>query len=246
MRILIFSDIHANRQAYEAVLEHSRGANADLTVVLGDIVGYGGDPAFAVETTIALAENGAVVIRGNHDEALTRPAAGMNPVAAAAIDWTRGQLSPAQAGFLGNLPLSAVIEGYEFVHASPATPQSWPYITSNREAERALHAAKSRVALCGHVHRPTLYHARPGRGAEHFVPISGVAVPLLPQRRWVAVIGSVGQPRDGVPAAAYALLDTRANTLTFQRAPYDVAGAQARIRAAGLPESLALRLARGS
>jgi len=246
VRLLIFADIHANREAFEAVLAHSRGANPDRIVILGDIVGYGADPAWAIDQVARLAEDGAIVLKGNHDDAVSTPPDAMNAAAKAAIDWTRGQLSLAQAGFLSTLPLSAFIEGVHFVHASPARPETWPYITGKREAEQALGATKARVTLCGHVHRPMLYHARPGASVEHFVPIAGVAVPLLPQRRWVCVGGSVGQPRDGVPAAAYSLLDTSSNTLTLQRAPYDIAGTQAKIRAAGLPEALAARLARGS
>lgn len=246
MRIAIFSDIHANRQAFEAVLVQAHAARADRIVILGDIVGYGGDPAWAVDRVASLAAEGAVIVKGNHDAAITTPLPGMNPIAAAAIDWTRTQLSPAQAGFLSTLPLTAFVEGIEFVHASPAAPALWPYITHDRDADQAMAASQARVMMCGHVHRPALYHARPGGRAEHFVPIAGVAVPLLAQRRWVGVVGSVGQPRDGNPAAAYALLDTGANTLTLLRAPYDAAGAQAAIRAAGLPESLAARLARGA
>lgn len=246
MRIAVFSDIHANRQAFEASFAQAAAARPDRIVILGDIVGYGGDPDWAVERVAGLAAQGAVVVKGNHDAAIATPSIVMNDAATAALDWTRQKLSPAQAGFLSTLPMSAIIEEVEFVHASPASPGSWPYITQNRDAERALAASKSRVTLCGHVHRPTLYHARPGGRVEHFVPISGVAVPLLAQRRWIGVLGSVGQPRDGVPAAAYALLDTSANSLTILRAPYDVAGAQAAIRAAGLPESLAARLARGA
>lgn len=242
MRIALIADIHANREALLAVLRHVRDQEVDRIVVLGDIVGYGADPAFAVETVERLVVDGALALLGNHDAAIGTPSDAMSEMAALAIDWTRGKLEPAHRAFLAGLPLSAAEDDRLYVHASAAMPSSWPYIVEARAAERSLAATRQRVTFVGHTHIPVLFHAPASGKAESFVPVAGVAVPLLARRRWVVVVGSVGQPRDGVPAAAYALYDTAKSELRMMRVPYDVDGAARRIREAGLPEFLAARL----
>lgn len=245
MRIAILSDIHANREAFEACLEAATAAGAGRFVLLGDIVGYGADPVWCVEKARALAAAGAICLRGNHDEAAAGGSVSLNGTARAVIDWTRERLDGAQTAFLAGLPLTVEEDDRLYVHADGSSPARWHYVTDAAGAELHFAATRSRLGFCGHVHVPALY-SRPAQGrVTSFTPVSAVPVPLLPQRRWLAVMGAVGQPRDGNPAAAFGLYDEAAGELRFMRAAYDVEAAAAKIRAAGLPESLAARLLAG-
>jgi len=190
---------------------------------------------------------GAIAVLGNHDAAaLGAPSETMHPAAARAIEWTRGKLSPGQRAFLAGLPL-VVREGPAlFVHASAEAAEEWIYATDPLRAARSLAAAEpARYVLCGHVHEPILYYTGAADRPVAFQPVPGVAIPVPPHRSWLAVVGSAGQPRDGNPAACYAMLDLERATLTFSRVPYDSRGAAAKVRSAGLPEVLAQRLERG-
>lgn len=245
MRIALFSDIHGNRQAYEAVLQAADHAGAERIVILGDVVGYGGDPAWCLEKTRQLVEKGALAVRGNHDQALTDPHISLNEQARAALHWTRSALTSEQISFLTGLPIRARDEERLYVHGDAAAPERFHYVTDVDAADQHFSACDSRLSFCGHVHRPALYALGPGGRIISFTPHSATAIPLLPQRRWLSVMGSVGQPRDGDPAAAFGLYDTASGALSFLRAPYDVDAAAQAIRAAGLPETLATRLYRG-
>jgi diadenosine tetraphosphatase ApaH/serine/threonine PP2A family protein phosphatase len=243
--IAIFTDIHGNREALEACLAHSARHPIDRTVFLGDLVGYGADPGFVVDTVKGFAERGAIVLLGNHDSAAIGMPERMNEDAMAAIEWTRRQLTPDQHAFLTGLPLIAEDDDRLYVHASAASPDSWDYVLEERAAARSLMATNAAITFCGHTHLPALFHLTAREYVAAFEPEAGVAVPLTPQRRWVAVIGAVGQPRDRNPAACYALYDDGPRTLTYVRVPYDVDTAARKIRAARLPPSLATRLALG-
>jgi diadenosine tetraphosphatase ApaH/serine/threonine PP2A family protein phosphatase len=128
---------------------------------------------------------------------------------------------------------------------TPPIPARWNYIRDAEDARRSLDAVPSRIVLCGHVHVPALYGLTAAAKLVSFRPVTAVPVPLTRPRRWLAVLGAVGQPRDGDPAAAYAMLDTAANEIATIRVPYDIAAAAAKIAAAGLPDALATRLFRG-
>jgi diadenosine tetraphosphatase ApaH/serine/threonine PP2A family protein phosphatase len=245
MRIGLFADIHANREALTACLDHARHDGVDRYVFLGDLVGYGADPVWVVDVVADMVANGAVAVRGNHDAAVIDPSEGMSAAAQAAIDWTRARLDGAQRDFLAQLPLTLEEGDRLFVHASAAAPETWIYILGSREAEQSLRAAPQRLTFCGHTHFPALFNATALTPPTQHVPRAGKAMPLLIQRRWVAVLGSVGQPRDKNPAACYGLFDDRRNTLSYMRVPYDAEGAARKIRAAGLPASLAARLTLG-
>lgn len=245
MRIAILSDIHANRQAFEAAIAAAEALGAQRFVILGDIVGYGGDPGWCVRKTMELAEKGAVVIRGNHDQAVSDPGVSMNEAARAAMEWTRTQLAADEKAYLETLPLDITEECRLYVHADASSPQRFRYVIDAEAADAHFTACTARLSFCGHVHRPALYALAPTGKITSFSPYSATAIPLLQQRRWLAVMGAVGQPRDGDPSAAFGIYDTASRELEFRRAGYDIEAAAARIRAAGLPESLALRLFRG-
>jgi diadenosine tetraphosphatase ApaH/serine/threonine PP2A family protein phosphatase len=245
MRIALFSDIHGNREALEACLAHAERSGVDRLVFLGDLVGYGADPQWVVATVMSLVAAGAQAILGNHDAAIRDGVRGMTDNAAAALLWTRAQLSAEAAAFLSTLPLEIEEEDRLFVHADASAPARWHYVTDGEEARRSLEGTQARVTVCGHVHRPCLYGITATSKVTRFIPVAGMPVPLTKPRRWLAVLGAVGQPRDGNPAACYGLLDTERGELTWVRVPYDVATAAAKIRAAGLPERLASRLLQG-
>ena len=169
----------------------------------------------------------------------------MNDEAMLAIQWTRRQLDPAQLEFLASRPLTAEDDGRLYVHASAADPAAWDYVLDERSAGRSLQATDAALTFCGHTHVPALFHLTVTGKIAGFDPDAGVALPLTPQRRWLAVIGAVGQPRDRNPAACYALYDGGPRTLSYQRVPYDIDTAARKIRDAGLPPFLAARLAWG-
>ncbi len=247
MRIGLLADLHANREAVEACLEVLGDAGCTRWVFLGDYVGYGADPAWVVDCVREHVRTGAHAVLGNHDHAATGPARdAMHAGAEAAVAWTRTQLDPAQRAFLGELPLAIHDEGRLYVHANAWAPDGWAYVHNRLAAARSLAAADAKLTFCGHVHEPALYHDQDGGSAGHFVPRPGIAIPLAGSRRWLALPGSCGQPRDGNPAAACAHFDTDGAQLTFLRVPYDHERAAAKIRAAGLPAAFADRLLVGT
>jgi diadenosine tetraphosphatase ApaH/serine/threonine PP2A family protein phosphatase len=240
--LAVFADIHANREAFSACLDYARSRGAQRFVCLGDYVGYGADPEWVVETVMDLVNRGAMAVRGNHDNAVSTPSETMNAEAQAAIEWTRGRLNAAQRRFLAELPLTLHEDDRLYVHSEASTPARWRYVQSTADAARSLVATDAHVTFCGHIHQPALYSMSATAKMTSFVPTSGVPVQLLGGRRWLAVLGSVGQPRDRNPAAAFAMLDTATGEITYCRVPYDVEAAAARIRENGLPLWLADRL----
>jgi predicted phosphodiesterase len=243
MRIAVLSDIHANLVALETVL--AAVGPVDRVWHLGDVVGYGPEPDAVVER---LAELDAIGVRGNHDLAATTGDGleWFNPEARAAIEWTAARISDATRRWLADQPETRVEMGFVLVHGSLRDP-TWEYLVDADDAGPSL----ARLAdhgvergLFGHTHLPTTFQlvddgrirtTRPGAGVE--LALDGRPVLANP--------GSVGQPRDGDPAAGAMILDLEADTATWQRVPYDVGSVQASIRAAGLPERLAARLAWG-
>ncbi len=245
MKIALLADIHANLEALQACLRHSRGNGADRFVFLGDLLGYGADPVAFLEIIAELTDQGALAVLGNHDEAaLGGLIEQMGFHARDAIYWTRDQLRERDRHFLAGLPKLVRSGDMLFTHASPDRPDAWTYITGTRQALPAMQAGGATYTFVGHVHQPTLYHAIDGT-AGVFHPVPGVSIPLSSRRQWLAIIGSVGQPRDGNNAAAYAIFDEQARALTFYRVPYDYLSAARKIRSAGYGEHLARRLEEG-
>jgi diadenosine tetraphosphatase ApaH/serine/threonine PP2A family protein phosphatase len=192
-----------------------------------------------------LVHDGAIAVRGNHDNAIGTPSETMNAEAQTAIEWTRGRLSAPQRQFLAELPLTRQEDDRLYVHSEASHPARWRYIRDTPDAARSIEATEAHVTFCGHIHRPALYSMSSAAKMTSFVPTSHVPVQLLGGRRWLAVVGSVGQPRDGDPAASFAMFDTASREITYCRVPYDVETAAERIRANGLPHWLADRLLAG-
>ncbi|TFW58764.1 metallophosphoesterase [Bradyrhizobium sp. MOS001] len=245
MLLAVFSDIHGNRQAFEACLKVARAKGAERFVLLGDFVGYGADPEWVVDTVMGLVREGAIVVRGNHDEAVNITTEAMNAEAQIAIEWTRGRLDVAQRRFLAELPMLVDEKERLYVHSEASSPQRWHYVRSTADAAKSLISTPAHVTFCGHIHRPALYSMSVTAKMTSLVPKTDVSVPLLRGRQWLAVLGSVGQPRDGDPSAAFVLFDTVSCQITYCRAPYDIASAANKIRENGLPPWLADRLSQG-
>jgi diadenosine tetraphosphatase ApaH/serine/threonine PP2A family protein phosphatase len=245
VRIALLSDIHANRGALDACMRHACERGADRFAFLGDFVGYGADAVDVVERIADEVARGAIAVKGNHDEAIERRVGYFNDAATAALDWARATLGAAQRTFLAQLPLCVRDAPLCLVHASAANPQRYDYVDSPTAAHRCAVAAAQPFTFVGHVHDQALYYEGTSGRMLPFRPVAGTAIPVGPHRRWVAIVGSVGQPRDRNPAAAYALFDTAQSELTFFRVPYDHHAAAERIRQAGLPEALAYRVEMG-
>jgi diadenosine tetraphosphatase ApaH/serine/threonine PP2A family protein phosphatase len=245
MLTALFADVHSNLTALQACLDHARARGAERFVFLGDLVGYGPDPAAVIDVIAAI--EGAVVLKGNHDEAIdVEPKIrDLNDLAYAVIEWTRGALSAAQRQFIASLPLIAREEDVCFVHSSASRPEKWEYIQDGAAAGRSMDAAGTPYVFSGHVHDQTLYFKTPAGKTASFRPTPGSPIPIPRRRNWLAIVGSVGQPRDGNPEANYALFDPVSEAMTFLRVPYDHLATARRIRAVGLPDMLAERIVRG-
>ena len=249
MKWALLSDIHANLHALEACMAHARQQGVDKWAILGDIVGYGGEPLPVVETIMQLHHEGAVVLQGNHDAMAVSPPQAEGSLGAIASAWTYQQLPPACRRFLAHIPLTQRIDHMLLVHASAHEPKDWRYIDNERNAQQCLDAASKEQAhshvFVGHVHHQSLYYQGAGRGLMSFVPTPGVPVPVMRHRSWIATVGSVGQPRDGDTRAMYAIYDDVNSRITFHRVVYDYAAAANAVRRAGLPEYFASRLEEG-
>ncbi len=243
MRIAVLSDVHSNLVALEAVL--AAVGSVDAVWQLGDVVGYGPEPDAVVERLSGI---GAIGVRGNHDAAaLGGPEIEwFNPDARAAVEWTRDVISDRTRAWLAALPVRLEQDGELLVHGSPRDP-TWEYVTSTGVARanlRLLAATGHRIGLHGHTHVPIAFRAGEDGAVEPILPSAGTVVPLDGPTLLLNP-GSVGQPRDGDPAASWLELDTDARTATWHRVGYDVGRVQQAVRAAGLPGRLADRLAFG-
>ena len=249
MRLALMSDIHGNLQALDACLSHARAQQTQRFAILGDLVGYGGNPAQVIERIMLLTEEGATVLKGNHDAMAVKPPTEVKTIGEGTAQWTHDQLSTEQRNWLDGLPLTLQHDKLLLVHASVDGPELWRYVYDERAAQASLDAAAAwpgvRYVFGGHVHEQSLYYRGATDGLMKFVPQPGVAIPVPPHRQWLGTIGSVGQPRDGKAEAMYALIDTERAMLTFHRVPYDHHSAAEAILLAGLPAYLAARLELG-
>jgi len=244
MQVAILSDIHGNRHAFEAVLADAESAGAEEMWCLGDLVGYGAEPDACVELA---RRHAAICLAGNHDMGVTG-AIGLDEFstgAALAARWTRETISDANMEFLSALQPAGEEDGIGLYHASPRDPV-WEYVLSALLAELCFDTQPQRVALIGHSHVALSFTRPEGDVATGEARRHGDALDIGPTTgEWLLNPGSVGQPRDGDPRAAWLMLDTHSWRARWQRVDYDIAGAAAAIRAARLPDSLAERLGYG-
>jgi diadenosine tetraphosphatase ApaH/serine/threonine PP2A family protein phosphatase len=241
VRYAILSDIHANLEALTAVLADAAGV-ADALLCLGDIVGYGADPEACIDL---VGERAQAVVAGNHEYGVggRMDLGWFNPYARAAAEWTARRIDHDHHAWLRSLPLTAELEDATLVHASPARPEEWDYLVDAGDGFEAFGAFGTRLCFVGHSHRPA-HWSLGSSGPEH--EPGAAEVPLESGRRYIVNVGSVGQPRDRDPRAAYAVWDLEARRVTLRRVPYDVGAARRKILAAGLPRLLGDRLTVGA
>jgi predicted phosphodiesterase len=246
VRYLILSDIHANIDALDSVLAAAPAAEWDRLLVLGDLVGYGAEPNGVIDRITAL--DPLAVIRGNHDKAACglEDGSSFNNIARIAARWTADALTPANREYVRALPAGPVTidDRLEICHGSPFDEDH--YIFDSEDARRALETARRPVCLFGHTHLPVVFR-RDATVFDGYVPggPADTPLPLADGTQYLVNPGSVGQPRDGDPRAAFAVYDSDAPSLLLRRVIYPVQRAQRRILDAGLPSSLANRLAIG-
>ena len=245
MRYLVISDIHANLEALDAVLAAVAPGDYDRVLVLGDLVGYGADPNAVIDRVRAL--DPLSVIRGNHDKAACGldDGSSFNQVARMAAAWTGEALTGDNRDYLRDLPAGPVTidDHVEICHGAPFDEDH--YIFDGNDARRALDASERPLCLFGHTHLPVVFFDEGGEIGGEIPEGATHQVALQNGLKLLVNVGSVGQPRDGDPRAGYATFDSATGSLVLYRVPYPIDLAQRKIIAAGLPHSLANRLAIG-
>ena len=236
----IISDVHANLEALNAVLQNIDEEKVDSLLFLGDSVGYGPDPNECIEL---LKAKSTIVLAGNHDWGAIglTDTTYFNPFAKVAIEWTSETLSDENKAFLDTLPLTESIkaDSIYLVHSSPKEPEKWHYLSYEYEASMYFPCFDDKICFIGHSHIPFIVESSPtGKIQSHYNYGE-----IKKRSRYIINVGSVGQPRDGIPHAAYALL--RDNTVEIKRVSYDIVVTQKKMRKAGLPDYLIERLAFG-
>jgi len=242
LRYAFIADIHGNLDALLAVLADLDGQQIDEIACLGDIVGYAADPARCIAV---VRERARHVVAGNHDYA----AAGrisceeFNEFARSAIMWTRRQLSDEEKEWLGQLLLVMHLDAFSIVHSSLWRPEDFNYIESGQDAAECFREMQKPLCFVGHSHVPVVFFDT----SASVMPLYrlDLSSPVLVEGRMIVNVGSVGQPRDEDPRAAYGIYDSDANTVLIRRVTYDIEAAADKVRAAGLPELLAFRLRLG-
>lgn len=247
MRYLILSDMHANWDAFEVVLRRARRKRFDAVLVLGDLVGYGAAPNQVVEAVRRLGPR-LYTVRGNHDKVVAGidNGANFNQTALTAAQWTTGRLTPANLRYVRNLPQGPIeIEpGMAVCHGSPLDEDT--YVFSDVDAYEIFSQYTVPLVFFGHTHIPSLFSLEGRRLGVMALRGDGGTILLHPEGRYLINPGSIGQPRDRDPRASYMVYDSRRRVVRWYRVPYPIAEAQQRIRRAGLPNSLAERLAVGT
>ena len=240
MKFAIIADIHANLEALEAVLADSREQGCERYVCLGDVVGYGANPKECLEIVRKME---MPCVKGNHDEYCSsdEDPEGFNPHAAQAVMWTKQQLSDEERSWLKNLKYFRLVTTFSIVHATLDEPKSWGYVFNKLDAAASFTYQNTPICFFGHTHVPVAF-VRDSviRGGQYS------KIDVEKGKKYFVNIGSVGQPRDGNPKAAYGIYDNTAATIELRRIDYPIEIAQKKIRDAGLPEKLAARLATGN
>jgi diadenosine tetraphosphatase ApaH/serine/threonine PP2A family protein phosphatase len=241
MRTAVFSDVHANLEALDAVLADIQAARVDAVYCLGDVIGYGADPGPCLRRVQAAC---SVILLGNHEAALLDESwlRRMNPAAAQALRWTARQISAQDLTEIGSWPVVRASADARLVHGTPNDPAAFHYLQGRFDLENAFRAFPEPLCFCGHTHVPLLAEES-GPGLIRVQP--GSAIEFENEKRYLINVGSVGQPRDGRPQARWVLVEDKPARAEIRSVEYDVAAAQAKIRRAGLPEVLAARLSEG-
>ncbi len=239
MRIAIFGDIHANLEALEAVLKDAMEQGVSEYVCMGDIVGYNADPSACLEIVRAM---DCPTVKGNHDEDASgsHSLESMNPVAAAALEWTRQQLTAEQRQWLARLRMVRQVSDFTVVHSTLDQPANWNYVTNRFDAMSNFSYQFTQVCFHGHTHVPRVYMK-----ADKVQEVFTDAVAIEDGAKYFINVGSVGQPRDGDWRACYAIYDLNHQMVVLRRVEYDIAETQRKILAAGLPPMLAERIQEG-
>jgi len=240
VRYGIISDIHGNLEALETVIKELKAARIDSIFCAGDIVGYGANPKTCLDMIRDLK---TVCVAGNHDWAVSGKfnPAGFNEVALRAVEWTRGQLTSEDLTYINSLGLVHKENGLTMVHGTLSEPEHFHYMVYLTDAEETMNLMDGFVCFIGHTHAPQIIVQE-----ENEVKcLNELKVNMDPERKYLVNVGSVGQPRDGNPKAAYCIYDSENRSAEIRRTAYDVAKAQNKIIGAGLPEVLAERLAVG-
>ncbi len=243
MKYVIISDIHGNIEALNTVIPIIEGEKPDRIICLGDIVGYGASPSDCLKKIREIAD---IVVAGNHDFAVCGNTSieYFNPIAKDAVLWTRKNISQEEIDYLRNLPLTHSENNILFVHSVPSEPQSWEYISTLGDAIEEFSFFTEKICFIGHSHQPAIFYE--DRMKRHGIYINE-RLELREDYRYIINVGSIGQPRDGDPRAAFGILEIDKGNSIFQlkRVPYDIGKAQEKILKNGLPEFLAMRLAMG-
>jgi predicted phosphodiesterase len=239
MKFAIIADIHGNLEALQAVLEDAQKQGCTHYACIGDVVGYGANPRECLQIVRSM---GMPCVKGNHDEycSIEESAEGFNPLAAEAVMWTRQQLSEEDRQWLRDLRYVRMVTNFTIVHATLDAPQRWGYVFDKLAAAASFPYQNTPVCFFGHTHVPVAFvRDSMVRGGTYS------KFKIEPGKKYFINVGAVGQPRDGNPKAAYVVYDVDEGTVELRRLDYDIATAQKKIRAAGLPERLAERLAYG-
>jgi diadenosine tetraphosphatase ApaH/serine/threonine PP2A family protein phosphatase len=239
MRYLLISDIHGNLESLQATLETAEKFEEYQLMCLGDIVGYGADPAACIDL---VGNHANLILAGNHDLAVADlvPFHDFNPVAREAIEWTRDILTPEDKDLLANLPLQYVDGDYCFTHASPIEPMSFSYIRTLEDVAEVFNHIGQKFCFVGHTHLPVLVRMSQKSGKMEVVRTNKIFIE--DRYRYFVNVGSLGQPRDNNPDACAVLLDEDEESIEFIRVPYNIAASQEKILSEGLPSYLAERL----
>jgi predicted phosphodiesterase len=242
MRYGIVSDVHSNIEALQAVFRELDAAGIDTLVCLGDIVGYGPSPN---ECCAMLLERNCVSIAGNHDEAAASESGleYFSPLAREALEWNKAALTAGNLAYLAGLPRERRIDGFDIVHGAPV--YHFEYILDTLDAEAAFGRTDASLTFVGHTHIAEVYYQDAAGRTYQQRLLHGGRIEIAPEFRYIVNPGSVGQPRDRNPQAAYAICDTVEGFVDVKRVTYDVSGVQRRIEDAGLPSQLGDRLAIG-
>jgi diadenosine tetraphosphatase ApaH/serine/threonine PP2A family protein phosphatase len=243
MRVAVFSDIHANFEALEAVLADVVKQRADRYVCLGDIVGYGANPNECIELLRSLPD--CPCLLGNHDAAVLGIPINMRREARQVIDWTRGVLSKTGLWFLQEAEDLIKWHDITFCHSNPYRPRHWYYVAEKTYISSSFARSKAKILFVGHTHVPVAITRKNFFCIYIRSPQHSMVVPAAELNRQIFNCGSVGQPRDGDPRASYLIYDDQRRVIEFYRVAYDYHRTAEKILAAGLPKAFALRLADG-